>query len=114
MLKFFRDPIHDIIRVEEPHILKLIDTFAMQRLRYIRQLGLAWIVYPGAEHSRFCHSLGCYHLSKKVIHHIRSTMHGKIDDEQKMILLTAALLHDIGHGPFSHMFENFCKQDLEI
>ncbi len=114
MVKFFRDPIHDIIRVEEPHILKLIDSLAMQRLRHIRQLGLAWIVYPGAEHSRFCHSLGCYHLAKRVTHHLRSTIPGKLDDEQIKILLTAALLHDIGHGPFSHMFENLCNQDLGV
>ncbi|MBS3969483.1 MAG: hypothetical protein KGZ94_05130 [Clostridia bacterium] len=67
MVKFFRDPIHDIIRVEEGHILKLINTFAMQRLRKIRQLGLGWLVYPGAEHSRFCHALGTYHLAKKLL-----------------------------------------------
>lgn len=75
---------------------------------------MAWMVYPGAEHSRFCHSLGCYHLAKKITHHLKSTMPDKLDDEQVMILITAALLHDIGHGPFSHMFEYLCRQDLTI
>ena len=55
--KFIRDPIHDLIRIEDRFILQLLDTVAMQRLRRIRQLGMAYLVYPGAEHSRFTHSL---------------------------------------------------------
>ena len=114
-IKFFRDPIHDIIRIDNDFILKLIDTPAMQRLRKIRQLGLAWLVYPGAEHSRFCHSLGTYHLAKRVINHLNNTIRTDlIDKEQKTLIQIAALLHDVGHGPFSHVFENFCKNDLAI
>lgn len=111
----FRDPVHDIIKIEEDenYILRLINTRAMQRLRRIRCLGLAWLVYPGAEHSRFCHSLGTYHLAKRVIRQleIQGTVFSK---EERVLLLTASLLHDIGHGPFSHLFETICKKELGI
>lgn len=101
--KFIRDPIHDIIKIDEPHILELLDNPVMQRLRYIRQLGFAWLVYPGAEHSRFTHSLGVYHLATLVA---REFAIGGFDRD---VVTTAALLHDIGHGPFSHEFEKFLK-----
>lgn len=112
--KFFRDPVHDIIRVEEEHIIRLIDSDAMQRLRRIRQLGMAWMVYPGAEHSRFNHSLGTYHLAKRVIRHFNQLMGNIITEEEKVVLITAALIHDVGHGPFSHLFEVLCNSDLGI
>lgn len=114
-MKFFRDPVHDIIRVEEDYILELVDTFAMQRLRKIRQLGLAWLVYPGAEHSRFSHSLGTYFLAKKLINHFKKTVKGlTFNKTEEALILSAALLHDVGHGPFSHLFEVLCKEELQI
>lgn len=104
--KFFRDPVHDIIRVDQPFILDLIDTPAFQRLRHIRQLGLASIVYPGAEHSRFVHMLGTYHLSRRVLRQLNdSGSEEYFDERQRNLVMVAALLHDIGHGPFSHLFE---------
>jgi hypothetical protein len=101
--KYIRDPIHDIVKIEEKYILDLLNTAAMQRLRFIRQLGFAWLVYPGAEHSRFTHSLGVYHLAKRLAHTF------DIEGLDRRAVVTAALLHDVGHGPFSHEFERFMK-----
>ena len=108
--KFIRDPIHDIIRIEDHFILELLDTAAMQRLRRIRQLGLAWLVYPGAEHSRFTHSLGVYHLAGRAIDQL-NRVNGRdlFDGGKREEVLAAALLHDVGHGPFSHIFENVAR-----
>lgn len=108
-VKYFRDPVHNIIRVRDP-ILKLIDTIAFQRLRRIRQLGLAWTVYPGAEHSRFTHLLGAYHLACRVMSQLNENNGSDLFSEKETLLVPiAALLHDLGHGPFSHMFEGVFK-----
>lgn len=80
-------------------ILDLIKTPEFQRLRSIKQLGLAYLVYPGANHSRFEHSLGTYNIAKRLAAELG------LSEEEKTLLETAALLHDIGHGPFSHTFE---------
>lgn len=112
--KFIRDPVHDIIRIHDRFVLDLIDTAAMQRLRRVRQLGLAWLVYPGAEHSRFTHSLGAYHLAGRVMHQLEdehahrnnSAVEPLFGDVRRAAVLAAALLHDVGHGPFSHAFEH--------
>lgn len=104
--KFIRDPIHDVIRIEDRFILQLLDTAAMQRLRRIRQLGMAYLVYPGAEHSRFTHSLGVYHLAGRVMEQLeRVSGENLFEDGKRKAILAAALLHDVGHGPFSHVFE---------
>ena len=109
--KFIRDPIHDIIRIEDQFILELLDTAAMQRLRRIRQLGLAWMVYPGAEHSRFTHSLGVYHLAGRAMDQLNRVNGSDLfDGGKREAVLAAALLHDVGHGPFSHIFENVAKR----
>ena len=109
--KFIRDPIHDIIRIEDQFIIELLDTAAMQRLRRIRQLGLAWLVYPGAEHSRFTHSLGVYHLAGRAMDQLNRVNGSDLfDDGKREAVLAAALLHDVGHGPFSHIFENVAKK----
>jgi hypothetical protein len=84
-----------------------------QRLRRIKQLGFVDYVYPCAQHSRFSHSLGSYFLANKVIQHLNSSSNKKlIKDNVRKLILTAALLHDVGHGPFSHIFESVLK-DLD-
>lgn len=104
----FRDPIHGNISVTDPTVFALIQSEEFQRLRRIRQLGTSFISYPGAEHTRFAHSLGVYHLMNRVLKHLKE--HGvAIDDEECAMACCAALLHDIGHGPFSHLFEKLTK-----
>src|SRR5687767_15553625 len=104
-MKVIRDPLWNNIRVE-PLALRLIDTAAFQRLRYVRQLGLAFLVYPGASHSRFEHALGTYHLARRALALLeeRGDLRGLGDTVCAEIRL-AALLHDIGHYPFSHALE---------
>jgi hypothetical protein len=102
-MKVIRDPIHGYIELD-PLTLSIIDSPQMQRLRRLSQLGLSNLVYPGANHSRFEHSLGVMHLA--------TMLTGKIDsvtDEEKEELRVAALLHDVGHGPYSHVTENLTK-----
>jgi len=100
-----RDPLWNNIRVDGPY-LRLLDTAAFQRLRYVRQLGLAHLVYPGATHSRFEHALGAYHLASETVRVLLASgdAHG-LAPEEPAIVIAAALLHDIGHYPFSHSLE---------
>ena len=100
-----RDPLHNNIRLD-PLARDLIETPAFQRLRYVRQLGLAFLVYPGATHSRFEHALGTYHLARRSLALMgeANNLAGVGDDEQA-IVTAAALLHDLGHYPFSHALE---------
>ncbi|MFZ5816774.1 MAG: HD domain-containing protein [Bacillota bacterium] len=108
----FRDPIHGNISVTDPTVFALIQSPEFQRLRRIRQLGTSFISYPGAEHTRFAHSLGVYHLMNRVLKHL--TEHGvPIDPEEHAMACCAALLHDIGHGPFSHLFEKLTHSHHE-
>ncbi|HEX2721726.1 MAG TPA: HD domain-containing protein [Gemmatimonadaceae bacterium] len=103
--EILRDPLWNNIRVDEL-TLQLVDTQVFQRLRYVRQLGLAFLVYPGATHSRFEHALGTYHLSRRTLSFLtdRDTGFG-IDAEDQAVVRAAALLHDVGHYPFSHALE---------
>jgi HD superfamily phosphohydrolase len=112
--KLFRDPVHNIIDFDledrvESILFELVNTQAFQRLRRVRQLGFANLVYHGAEHSRFSHSLGVFHVARKMV--------GAIDDfldrERRLEVLCASLLHDIGHGPFSHAIESVTSIDHE-
>lgn len=113
--KVVRDPVHNLITLCAEHasqplqVQRLMDTREFQRLRRIRQLGVSWFTYPGAEHSRFVHSLGVYHLSQRIIQslliHSEASVSAKLKENASLIN-TAALLHDIGHGPFSHVFES--------
>jgi uncharacterized protein len=93
-----RDPVHGYVKLEGL-AQKLADTPQMQRLRWIKQLGLASLVYPGANHTRFEHSLGAYHLAMLL------SIHLDLEEEDKMKVCAAALLHDVGHGPLSHATE---------
>lgn len=111
--KVFRDPVHNLISLagEEGLLIRaLIDRPEFQRLRRIRQLGLSLLTYPGAEHSRWTHSLGVYHVARRMLDALRDRYSDASEYEQlapiRNEILVAALLHDIGHGPFSHLFEN--------
>jgi HD superfamily phosphohydrolase len=100
-----RDPLWNNIRVDGPY-LRLMDSAPFQRLRYVRQLGLAHLVYPGATHSRFEHALGAYHLARLTVRVLEDAgeLHA-VPDLDRRIVVAAALLHDIGHYPFSHALE---------
>ena len=100
-----RDPLWNNIRVDAL-ALQLVDTPVFQRLRYVRQLGLAYLVYPGATHTRFEHALGAYHLARLTLSLLdeRGELSG-VSLEERLIAQVAALLHDVGHYPFSHALE---------
>ena len=103
--KVFRDPVYGYVHVYDQLIWDLIQTKEVQRLRRIKQLGGTYMVFHTAEHSRFSHSLGVYEMARKII---RALMHrGTIlSEDERLLVLSAALLHDLGHGPFSHSFES--------
>ena len=104
-MKILNDPIYGFITVPHPTVLRLIDHPWFQRLRYIKQLGLGHLVYPGALHTRFHHALGAMHLMGDAIATLRDKGHA-ITDEEALGARIAILLHDIGHGPFSHALEH--------
>ncbi len=104
-LKIFNDPIYGFIRIPNTLIFDLIADPFFQRLRRISQMGLSYLVYPGAHHTRFHHALGCMHLMKKAIQVLRFKQ-VELTKEEEEGLLIAILLHDIGHGPFSHAMEH--------
>lgn len=101
--RVFRDAIHGYIEVDNPTILALIDTKEFQRLRRIKQLGATYQVYQSAEHSRFTHSLGVYWIVRKMCD--KGNIGGYLSDYDSLTAQCAGLLHDLGHGPFSHSFE---------
>jgi len=113
-----RDPVHGLIVFgggSDPHqnetdriAWRLLNTREFQRLRRIRQLGFSDLVFPGATHSRFAHSVGVYHVARQIVDVVerrRREQNKQPDKERARVVLLAALLHDIGHGPFSHVFE---------
>lgn len=113
--KVIRDPLHNLIILSSndecgvPAIHNLIDTREFQRLRRIRQLEVSWFTYPGAEHSRFVHSLGTYHLAFRIISELKRSADSLLVEDLEQhtrYILAAALLHDVGHGPFSHVIES--------
>src|SRR6476660_10083972 len=118
--RIYRDPVHNIIRLrtdtaEGELMMKLIDTSEFQRLRRIKQLGLGLYTYQGAEHSRFTHSLGAFHLMTRVLDRLSETY--AIEPEDRVAARAAALLHDVGHGSFSHVMEkvlNFHHERLTV
>jgi HD superfamily phosphohydrolase len=106
--RIYRDPVHNIIRLrtdtdEGELMMRLIDTPEFQRLRRIKQLGLGLYTYQGAEHSRFTHSLGAFHLMSRVLDRLGEKY--RIDEADHAASRAAALLHDVGHGSFSHVME---------
>ncbi len=109
--KIIRDSVHSDIIVEDRY-LKIINTREFQRLRRIKQLSVANIVFPSADHTRFSHSIGTFYVMKKIIAQISEqfqTLGFEIDERDKEIAIVSALVHDIGHGPFSHAFENLLR-----
>ncbi|HLP10415.1 MAG TPA: HD domain-containing protein [Flavobacteriales bacterium] len=104
-LKIFNDPVYGFISIPQEIIVNLIDHPYFQRLRRIRQLGMSHLVYPGALHTRFHHAMGAMHLMTLAIDILRSKGH-KITEEEATGVTIAILLHDIGHGPFSHALEH--------
>jgi len=108
--KLFRDPLYDYISLDKKKdswLLKLINCPEVQRLRYINQLGLSHFTYPGASHSRFSHTLGVFHLMQQCLKHLNKEYGDYFSNGDEDALLAASLLHDVGHGPFSHTTESF-------
>ncbi|MFD1852227.1 HD domain-containing protein [Oceanobacillus bengalensis] len=109
--KVFKDPVHRYVHVRDRVIWDLIATPEFQRLRRIKQLGTTNLTFHGAEHSRFNHSLGVYEIVRRIINMFEDRPHW--NKEERLLSLCAALLHDLGHGPFSHSFEKVFKLDHE-
>jgi len=103
--KIIKDPVHGYVEVDE-ELLPLLDSPAIQRLRYVRQLGFSYLVYPGANHTRFEHSVGTMHLAG-----VACRQFG-LSKEDRQLVIVSALLHDVGHGPFSHASEPLMKARL--
>lgn len=104
-LKLFNDPIYGFISIQDPLIFSLVEHPVFQRLRRISQMGLSFMVFPGAHHTRFHHALGCLHLMQKAVRLLRLKSVA-ISKAEEQALYVAILLHDIGHGPFSHALES--------
>ncbi len=106
------DEVHGYIELTEPE-LAIVDTPTFQRLRYVRQLAVAWYVYPGATHTRFSHSLGTMHIMGMVAQRLYSMGYIHSEDDVQLLRL-AALLHDVGHTPFSHAIEPFYRDRIGL
>lgn len=111
--KVFKDPVHNYIHVQDDIIWRLIDTPEFQRLRRVRQLGTSYMTFHGAEHSRFSHSLGVYEITRRIISQFERRGYSDWPAEERQVALCAALLHDLGHGPFSHSIEEAFEMNHE-
>jgi HD superfamily phosphohydrolase len=117
-LKIINDPIYGFITIPDSLIFDIIEHPVFQRLRRIQQMGLSSMVYPGAHHTRFHHALGCMYLMQKAVRTLR-TKGTDISPEEEQALYLAILLHDLGHGPFSHALEgvfidNVAHEDISL
>ncbi|ATZ18352.1 HD domain-containing protein [Mesoplasma melaleucae] len=110
MEKVFRDSVHGDIFIYDEIFIEIINSPEMQRLRRVLQLGGAQYAYAGASHTRFTHCIGVYHI---IYQFLQTPNFAKISDKEKKIVLLAGLMHDIGHGPFSHTFEKITKRSHE-
>lgn len=112
-MKLIKDPIHGYVTLSDEEV-KILDTYPVQRLRRITQLPFVYLVYPGARHTRFDHSLGCFHLAGELADHLG------LDEYEAKVLRIASLLHDVGHMPYSHLLEslllrsNLNHEDISI
>lgn len=115
--KIIYDALYRIIPFENTEgdrlLFSLINTKEFQRLRRIKQLGLNELVFPGANHTRFSHSIGVMHITRKFLTRVERLNGAPIDEKRRILVLVAALLHDLGHGPFSHVFERATGEDHE-
>ena len=109
--KIINDPVHGFISIPRGLLYDLVRHPLLQRLQRIKQLGLSAVVYPGAQHTRFQHSLGTYHLVSQAVGHLQARGQFIFDSEAEAVM-AAALLHDIGHGPFSHVLEHTITQGV--
>ena len=101
----FSDSVHGTILLH-PLLVKIVDTPEFQRLRYIKQMGGGYYVYPGAQHNRFEHSIGTAQLAGKLVRHLKESQPElEINDTDVLLVEMAGLCHDLGHGRFSHMFD---------
>lgn len=110
--KVLKDPVHSYIHIHYEVIWNCLDSKEFQRLRRIRQLGGDFQVYPTAEHSRFSHSLGVYEIVRRMVTEVKSLC-VELTEYEKVCVMLAGLLHDVGHGPFSHAFENITNHSHE-
>lgn len=108
-----RDVLYGDINIDDPIIESLIRTKEMQRLRNIKQLGLTYLIFPGAEHSRYTHSIGVYHLATQFTDVLEKKSGMRFEETDKKGFYIACLLHDLGHGPYSHASEYFFNYDHE-
>ncbi len=123
MDKVFRDPVHNLLgfdRERDQLVLDLIETREVQRLRNIKLMGTSYVVYPGADHNRFSHSLGATFLMKRVVDHMATlgqdpSYQHLVEElrEHRELMMAAAICHDIGHYPFSHLLESFTSEHHE-
>lgn len=111
--KIFRDPVHNDIVITEQVIYDLINTPEFQRLRRIKQLGTTGYTFHGGEHSRFSHCLGVYDIARRLVERFNTSYDHVWKTEDSLLTMTAALLHDIGHGAYSHTFERLFDTDHE-
>lgn len=111
--KVFKDPVHRYVHVNDRVIWDLVDTKEFQRLRRIKQLGTTYLTFHGAEHSRFNHSLGVYEIVRRIVDGVFDGRE-QWNPKDRLLSLCAALLHDLGHGPFSHSFEKVFEMDHEM
>jgi len=110
--KIINDPVHGFITINDPLIYEIISHPWFQRLRRINQMAMSYLVYPGAVHSRLHHALGAYHLMHNALYELRQKG-VEITDEEEQAAKIAILLHDMGHGPFSHALESLLVENLE-
>lgn len=110
-LKIINDPIYGFISIPHTLLYDLIEHPYFQRLRRIKQMGLSSLVYPGATHTRFHHALGCMHMMQRAVQVLKFKQ-VEISEEEELALYIAILLHDIGHGPFSHAMENSIVENI--
>ncbi|MGP0063438.1 MAG: HD domain-containing protein, partial [Isosphaeraceae bacterium] len=115
--KIIRDPLYNYISIDrdrEPWLLELLDCPEVQRLRRIHQLGVSYLTYPGADHNRLAHSLGVVHVMQQALQHLaRISGDDAQTNEGRDPMLAAAMIHDVGHGPFSHLSESCLGIDHE-
>ena len=109
--KIINDPVHGFITIPSELVFDIIENPYFQRLRHIKQLGLTYLVYPGAIHTRFQHAVGALHLMTLAVEMLK-VKGTEITDEEIQGLYLAILLHDIGHGPFSHALEHTLVEEV--